>query len=256
MKKMIIAIMIIVVCGCGGGTSGSASSGGSVDKRLFGELRDPRDRPLANATVELPSVDASTTTDAQGRFSLTATVPVGVNEVIVTDATGRRFMTKVIVAAEPGDTELELVFSDTAVKRYGEWQITGRVEGQGCNGAFYALLSGTSEEDQRVDEILQTSFVSLSEYENVAPGIECRILVEVQRDGVPVSSFSYKVKALRCSSGEIEVVSEGNADTAGRVSIPFTPSTPGVCVYEVLIPEYGDLELGGGVAVSTRYAVF
>ena len=268
MKSLVVLIVLCILSGCGGGTSGSASTGGFVEKTITGVLTDPSGKPLANATVEFKSTGAKTTTDSNGAFEILATVPVGKNEVVVTAKDGSKYFIETLISEDGKTVELTLVFSQQATSRYKKWQLSARVQGPGCEDAFFGDEISTSftEEDQKGSDseadIFGYSGVTLYQYVNVKAGTPCTLEIQVQKDGKPLPDLAYNAKFHRChdffTPGDPDnsvSFSQGVSGINGEISVALTIEPGGICGYNIYLPEYGKLRLGASVDVISKYSI-
>lgn len=268
MKSLVVLIVLCILSGCGGGTSGSASTGGFVEKTFTGVLTDPNGKPLANANVEFKSTGAMTTTDANGAFEIVATVPVGKNEVVVTAKDGTKYFIETLVSEDGKTVELTLVFSQQATKRYKKWQLSARVQGPGCDDAFFGdeISTRWTEEDQKASDREADGYgysgVTLYQYADVKAGTPCTLEIQIQKDGKPLPDLTYNAKLYRCNDfrtpgGPDDSVSfsQGVSGINGEISLALTIEPGGFCGYTIYLPEYGKLRLGAAIDVISKYSL-
>lgn len=263
MYRLIILILLIFSTGCGGGTTGSASTGGFVEKTFTGELKDINGKPLVNAKVEILATGDSTVTDKNGKFNLVSTVPVGTVVTQITTTDGKKILIETYADEVPGSVPISITYVQEVVQNYKDWQFSLSVTGPDCSEAFYGYDLGfyTKDRLEQITEGMGYDSNSMEQFFEIKEGASCNIKINIFKNGKPVPNMDYNANIFRCSydrSMEVPSINSspyasGKSDENGEINIPFTYQKTGICRFEIMVPKYGGLRLGAALDVSTSY---
>jgi hypothetical protein len=263
MNRLIILIFITLLIGCGGGTTGSASTGGFVEKTFFGQLNDIDGNPLVNAKVEIIETGDSAITDKDGKFRFVATVPVGIIITQITTAAGDRLIIENYVDETTGEVQISTTYKLGVQRKYKNWEFIFSVKGSDCSSAFYGNDLSFYTED-RLEEIIEGlgyDYSTLQQFYDIKQGGNCNINIEILKNGKPVPNLEYSAKVTRCNYNSSMIApsyseipfANGQSDNNGIIDIPFVYEKTGICKYEIIVPEYGNLRLGSVFEIDTAY---